>query len=268
MLTVLQYFDILLPVLYAVVLAIYVRNFACEDDPAPVIRRTAVAGLLVLHGIYFALRWTEFSYFPLGSKPEFFSWLAYSVVLVHIALERQLKHGRTGMFFLAIALLFQTGASVFMEYSEKHALLLENPVYAVHVIFTIFGVTALAVGALNAVMYMILSRQLKNRELGIFFKKLPPLAVLDRSSKVGTLAGVVLLGFGLGIGYAVALQLDASVALTDPKLLATNIVWMGYALGVLFVKFRGLPSMKVAWLTIVWFLVFLASAGANHSFLQ
>ena len=82
------------------------------------------------------------------------------------------------------------------------------------------------------------------------------------------MAGICLLGLGLGVGYAVATQLSASVTFTDPKLLATNIVWIGYVVGALFVKFRGLPSMKVAWLSILWFLVFLVSAGANHSFLQ
>lgn len=268
MLTVLQAFDVVLPVLYAANLGLYVREFVREDEVAHPIRRWSIPALLLLHGTYFVLRGSEFSYFPLGSKPEFFSWLAYSLVLVYAAVEKQLKQARTGMFFLAIALLFQTGASVFMEYSEKHALLLENPVYAVHVIFTVFGVTALAAGALYAVMYTILSRQLKKRELGLFFKKLPPLVMLDRSSRVGTVAGICLLGFGLGIGYMVALDVDAAVSLTDPKLMATNIVWLGYVLGALWVKVKGLPSMKVSWLTIVWFLVFLVSAGANHSFLK
>ncbi len=268
MLTVLQTLDIILPVFYAANLALYVRHFVREGDDSNNWRRFTVPLMLLIHAAYFVLRGSEFSYFPLGSKPEFFSWLAYSLVLVHAAVERQLKQGRTGMFFLAIALVFQTGASVFMEYSTKHALLLENPVYAIHVIFTVLGVTALSVGALYAVMYTILSRQLKKRELGLFFKKLPPLALLDRSSKIGTVAGIALLGFGLGVGYAVALELDASVSLVDPKLLATNIVWVGYVLGALWVKIKGLPSLKVAWLTIFWFLVFLVSAGANHSFLQ
>lgn len=268
MLTVLQILDVVLPVGYAASLGLAVRDFVREDDAPHPARNGSVALLILLHGAYFVVRGAEFSYFPLGSKPEFFSWLAYSLVLVHAAVEKQLKQARTGMFFLAIALLFQTFASVFMEYSEKHALLLENPVYAVHVIFTIFGVTALAVGSLYAVMYTIMTRQLKKRELGLFFKKLPPLALLDRSSRVGTVAGIALLGLGLGVGYAVALQVDASVSLADPKLVVTNIVWLGYFVGALWVKFKGLPSMKVAWLSIAWFLVFLVSAGANHSFLQ
>ncbi len=265
--SILEIVDLLLPFAYAGLAALYLRSFLqeeVEDAWGP----RALVVLLLIHGAYFVARGAHFAYFPLGSKPEFFSWLAYSISAVYMALERQLKQARTGVFFLTVALAFQTAASVFMEYDPKHPLLLENPMYGVHVIFVLFGVTALAVGTLYATMYLLLSRQLKARELGLFFKRLPPLNSLDRLSRIGSVAGTAVLGFGLVVGYLVALTLPHDFNFLDPKLLVTDFVWLGYVLGVLFVRFRGLPSIRVAQLTIAWFVVFLVSVGIGHSFLS
>jgi len=263
---VLEYTDLFLPLIYAGLVGLYLKSFLNEEGDTKLARGLLIA-LLLVHGAYFVMRGAHFSYFPLGSKAEFFSWLAYSITAVYAALERQLKQSRTGVFFVSIALAFQTAASVFMEYDPKHPILLENPIYGVHVIFVLFGVTALAIGTLYATMFLLLNRQLKARELGLFFKRLPPLNTLDRMSRVGSLAGTVILGFGLVVGYMVALTLPADFNFLDPKLLITDLVWAGYVVGVLLVRFRGLPSIRVAQLTIAWFGVFLVSVGLGHSFL-
>ncbi len=267
--TILQGLDILMPVLYAAVFGAYLWQFWRSESDDSIWTRRALYGLLGLHFTYFGLRWVHFGFFPLGSKAEFYSWLALSVAVAYGFVERQLEQSRTGAFFVGISGVFQIFASVFMTYSTKHPLLLENPVYALHVIFMIFGVTALAVGALYALMYVILSRQLKARDLGVFFKRLPPLRSLDRMTKTGTVAGTALLGLGLIVGYLVAFTVDMDYEFADPKYMATNAIWLGYLVGIVFVKVRGLPGLRVAYATVAWFAVLLVSVGlASHSFQQ
>lgn len=267
--TILQAMDVLLPVLYAGTLGVYLWEFWRAEPDDGAWSKRALMGLLSVHAGYFALRWLHFGFFPLGSKAEFYSWLALSVGVAYAFVERQLDQSRTGAFFVGISGGFQILASVFMTYSSKHPILLENPVYALHVIFMIFGVTALAVGALYALMYVILSRQLKARDLGVFFKRLPPLRSLDRMTKAGTVAGTALLGLGLIVGYLVAFTMDMNYEYADPKYLATNAIWLGYVVGIVFVKTRGLPGLRVAYATVAWFAVLLVSVGvASHSFQQ
>lgn len=257
--------DVVLPLLYAGVTALYLQQFI-KDRAAFFSARYILYGVIGLHVAYFVLRTIEFSYFPFGTKPEFLSFVALSIAAVYAFIERQQKQSRTGIFFATIALIFQLPASVFMDYSGKHPILLENPTYAIHVVFLILGLTALATGALYALMYVILSRQLKNRALGMFFKRLPPLASLERMSRIGTVAGTVLLGAGLGMGYLLALDLPG-FNLFDPKFLIADGVWLGYAAGIVFARSRGLSGLQSAYLSLLWFAVFLASvAVANHSF--
>lgn len=263
----LQIFDILLPLIYAAVLALYVWEFWRGDDQISKHARRGLYGLLAGHVAYLVARWIELGFFPLGSKAEFYSWLAISVVAAFAIVDRKLEQSRTGAFFIGISLVFQILASVFMTYETKHALLLENPIYALHVVFMIFGVTALAVGAIYALMHVLLSRQLKSRDLGVFFKRLPPLRTLERMSKISTVTGTVLLGLGLLVGYLVAYGLEINYDLSDPKYMVTNSIWLGYVLGIIFVRSRGIPGLKLAYATVAWFVVLLVSVGvASHSF--
>lgn len=262
---ILQIFDVVLPLAYAGVFAAYLLQFF-RDDQDTTAARYALMGLLGAHVLYFVLRGAHHHYLPLASKEEFLSMLALSVTGVYTLIERTQHQTRTGAFFLAPALFAQSVASVFMGYSTKHPILLENPVYGVHVVLLVFGLTALAVGALYALMYVLMSRQLKARDLGMFFKRLPPLATLEKMSKVGTIAGIALLGFGLLMGFLVGFSVE--VDLFNPKIIITNVIWLGYVAGFIVSRVRGLSGMQVAWATMLWFAVLLISVGAtDHTFI-
>ncbi len=266
---ILQGLDVLLPVAYAALVGLYAFAFAKGEDTYAKARKILLFATLGVHAVYFLLRGVKFGYFPLGSQAEFLSWVALSIGGVYALIENRTKSSKTGVFFLTLSFGMQTFATVLMEYSTKHPVLLENPVYALHAFFMVFGITALATGTIYALMYAVLSRQIKQRELGMFFKRLPPLTSLEKMTKTGTFAGFVLLGLGLVIGHLVAFTLPETVNHLDPKFIISDAIWIGYGIGIAFVKLRGLPGLKIAYLSIVWFTVLLVSVGlASHSFLQ
>lgn len=266
----LEILDIALPLGYLAVFALYVREFLRGDpdeaDDSAGNSRAALYGLIAVHTTYFVLRGIELGFMPFGSKADFLSLVALSIGTVYAFIEQRQQHGQTGAFFVAPALVGQSIASVFMEYSTKHPLLLENPVYGVHVIFMVLGLTALAVGALYSVMFLLLSQQLRARELGMFFKRLPPLMKLERMSRLGTITGTALLGFGLGLGYLVGISIPDFDAFS-PKIILTNVIWLGYLIGLLLSRVRGFSGVQMSWATMIWFTLFLISVGfADHSF--
>lgn len=266
MVGILQILDILLPVGYAAVLGAYLVQFFRDSEHEMTSARFGLYGLIAVHVVYFVMRGMELGFMPFGSKADFLSLVALSIGIVYGVIEKTQNQSRTGAFFMVPAFAGQTIASVLIEYSKKHPLLLENPIYGIHVLFMVMGLTALAVGALYALMYVLLSRQLKARELGMFFKRLPPLMTLEKMSRVGTLVGVVVLGLGLGLGYMVGATLD-EFNLMDPKIIVSDVIWLGYLAGVIVSRVRGLSGMQAAWATMIWFTIFLASVGvANHSF--
>ena len=264
-------FELALPIAYAIVCALYIRRFLAADtddadSDAPGAERIGLYIVLAAHAVFFVLRGIELQFAPFGTKADFLSLVSLSIGAVYALVEQTQQQGRTGAFFLAPAVIGQSVASVLLDYDRKHALLLENPIYGVHVVFLVLGFTALAVGALYALMYVLLSRQLRSRELGVFFKRLPPLMNLDRMSKVGTVAGTILLGLGLGTGALLGLTIEG-FKMADPKIVVSFVIWFGYLAGVGVARVRGMSGVQAAWATMLWFAFFLCSVGiANHSF--
>lgn len=259
--------DVVLTLLYAATTALYLLNFLRDEEE----RKTAsfmLFGTIGLHVAYFALRGIHFGFFPLGSRPEFLSLVALGIMLAYAVVEGQQKQARTGVFFAAIAFVFQTFASVFMVYTDKHEILLENPMYAVHVIFLVFGVTSLAAGVLYSLMFVLMERQIRSRDLGRFFRHLPPLMQIEKMSRVSTFAGTANLGLGLLLGYLVGLTIP-DFDFWNAKFIAADLAFVGYVVGLLWQRFRGLSGLQMAWGSIIWFAISLFAVGSiDHSFMQ
>lgn len=267
MIGLLHIFELLLPIAYAAVFALYLRQFLRDEERASRAASHTLYVVLAAHALFFVLRGWELGFAPFATKADFLSLVALSIGAVYAVIETSQRRGQTGVFFIAPALIGQTVGSLLMGYDKKHPVLLENPIFGVHVVFLVLGLTALAVGAVYALMYVLMTRQLKARDLGVFFKRLPPLMQLERMSKLGTVAGAALLGLGLGTGAVLGLTIEA-FEMFDPKIIVSFVIWFGYLGGVLVSKLRGLSGVQTAWVTMIWFAIFLCSVGvANHSFL-
>ncbi|MBA2661389.1 MAG: cytochrome c biogenesis protein CcsA [Bradymonadaceae bacterium] len=267
MLHVIHILEVMLPLLYLGVFGLYLRHFLQSKDHGTPFRGTHfLYAALVLHVSYLTLRGITFHHFPVSSRAEFLSLVALCVGLVYAFAETRHKESDTGAFFIAIVAILQVMASLMVEDSTTHLILHENPVYGVHVIFTMFGFAALAVSALYALMYVLLSRQLKSRELGVIFRRLPPLSALENMSRLAATSGIALLGLGLALGHFVGLYIMDDFNFTDPKILITDIAWLAYALGLLVVKVRGLSGLRMAYFSLFGYMTFILAMVAVNTF--
>lgn len=248
----LQILEILLPLLYVVVLGLYGRHFSDGERSSGKLASRSLWGLLSVHIGYTVMRGIAQHAWPMGSKAEFLSLLALSIALVYALTERGEEDTQTGIFFVGIAAPFQAAASLLMEDigATTHPILLEHPIYGIHVLFTVLGFAALTVGALEAVMYLLLSRQLKSRDLGLFFRRLPPLVTLEDMSRLSTIIGISLLGAGLGLGHFVAIYVLESFNPWDPKIVVMDVAWALYFVGFLVVRLRGVSGGRMGKLCV------------------
>lgn len=277
---ILKVFEISLPLLYASALGLHGYHFLREDSATSAGERGNMADwaarltwlTLSVHAAYLAARGLAHHAWPFTSKAEFLSWLALAITVIHASAERKERVRHTGIFFLGIAFPFQLGASVLMEPPTTHPILLEHPVYGVHVAFTLMGFAALAVGALYAMMFILLSRQLKARALGLIFRRLPPLVKLEGFSKASTVAGIFLLGAGLCTGHFVAIYSVGSYSPWDPKVIITDLAWVGYLVALFVIKVRGLSGLRIAYMSLVAYAALMGAMIASsllttaHSF--
>lgn len=269
MLTVLQILEIALPVLYAAVFVIYLRHFvdrAGDEGPLTVGSRV-LYGTLGIHVGYLALRTVHTEHIPVASSAGFLSLVALCIGLVYAFAERKHSDSNTGVFFLAMVVATQTWSSILTKPTTPPEILEEYAIYGVHVAFTVFGFTALAVSALYALMYVLLSRQLKSRNLGVIFRRLPPLTTLENMGRLATLCGIVLLGVGLGTGHFLAVYILDDFEFLDPKIVITYVAWTAYAAGYFVVKLKALSGIRMAYLSLIGYLALIGAMVVVNTFL-
>lgn len=264
---VLQTFEVLLPLGYLGAFGLYLRRFLREPGDGPFYGSPVLLVTLVLHAAYLTGFAAALDHLPVSSRAEFLSLVALCVGFVYLFAER--KHGdpNTGVFFLPLVFLTQGWSSWLMDHSYVPPLLHENPIYGVHVLFTVFGFTALAISALYALMYILLAKQLKARNLGLIFRRLPSLDVLERMSRLATLCGIIFLGIGLATGHFLAIYVLDDFNLLDPKIVITYVAWAVYVVGYLVVKIRGLSGLRLGYLSLAGYLSLIAAMVFVNTFL-
>lgn len=266
--TALNIANIALVALYALAFVVYARHFMKEQSKGAFIGAKLLYAILILHTIYEIGRGLQVHAFPLSTKSEFLSLLALSTMSVYALAERERDADKevahTGVFFLAIALPFQLLSAALSEPASKAPVLLENPIYGIHVLFIVLGFTGLAVGALYAIMYILLARQLKSHELGVFFKRLPPLLKLERMSKKSTTAGIFILGAGLALGHYVAATAITNFSLLDPKILLMDLAWLAYFVGFIVVRVRGLSGLRAGYLALGGYILLMVTVVVTN----
>ena len=270
--TLLTLLNWLLPVTYLMLWAVHTRVFLrhTSEEPVPWLSRlTGKAPLiatLVLHIAFTILRGLAQQAWPLANKAEFFSLLAISVLSVWLFTERDDEESQTGIFFLGIISSFQIiAAALMIPVSEStHQLLHENPIYGIHALFMVLGFAALAVGAIDAIMYILLSRALKTRELGLVFEKLQPLMRIEEMSRRATVIGIFLLGGGLIMGHIVAVYVLGSFNFLDPKIFLTNLAWVAYLLGFIIIRLKGLGGLRIGYLSLGAFILLMLTVALSN----
>lgn len=265
--------EFLVPALYAVAFALYFRNFLNPDSSDSFYGPPALKVTVAVHIGYLVVSGVVTEHFPIAAGSEFMSVLAAAIGAIYVLVEWRQKETNTGVFFIGLVFLFQLASSVLMQDASEVPMRSREALFSIHVIFTLMGFAALSIGALYAFMYVLLSRQLKSRELGLIFRRLPALATLENMSKTATVAGVVVLGLGLALGHYFALGQAGNFNILDPIIISADLIWLTYFIGLIVVTTRGLSGLRIGYLSLVGYIVLMSSMvaivtifGEFHSF--
>jgi len=156
-------------------------------------------------------------YHDLTTSMSLFAWMVIGVYGVLLLIHREVS---TGPFLIPVALVFMSASLLLGRDIELvRDPRLTGPLFALHVTIAIFGYAALSLSFVLAQLYLIQTRQLHRRKLGLLFSRLPALDVLWRLHRTATVHGVVALTIAAGLGLVWAKRnwgtyWDAKVAFT------------------------------------------------------
>ena len=146
-----QPFNVLLPMLYGIALIYYGFYLRNGNEQSGKCAPNVLLSALVVHLLYFIAR-SNFQYFPITNSFDSLSMVAFSIAMIHLIIERTSGEGKTGVFFISIAFVFQVSASMFHVVDINIHELLTNPIFGIHVFFTLVGISALAISAMYRLM--------------------------------------------------------------------------------------------------------------------
>lgn len=202
-------------------------------------------------------------YHDLPASMSLFAWMiigAYGVLLLTH------RESSTGPFLLPLAIVF-LGVSLLAP--PSHAAVadprLSGSLFAFHVTIAIFGYSALSLAFVLAQLYLIQTRQLHRRNLGILFSRLPALDVLSRLHRTCVTYGVVALTIASTLGLIWAKRNWGTYG--DPKVLFTFLIIAIY-LTTLLAPRLGWGGRRVAFLSIGGFVLLVFSYTIVNLFIS
>jgi HemX protein len=251
--------NILLPLLYGGLLLLYGRSFFKAGSRTDRLKTPVLAGTVALHLVYLLARTVEFNHPPITTPFEIMTVIAFCIALAYLYTELGTKVRGTGMFILIPAFLFQLISSLLIRDLTEVPDILRNNLLGFHVSSALLGYTAIAIGAMYGIMYLMLYHDIKSNHFSVIYKRLPNLEMLESMSYRSTLFGFIFLTVAIGVGLIWLPIAFGQIFFSDPKLVGTLIIWGLYAAGLIGKNITGLHGRKVVVLYVVGFGVALFS---------
>ena len=278
MIVLIQLLNVLLPLGYVLAVLNYLVIYVSRPEWSLRTVTPLARGLVAVHAVYLLLAALAFEHVPVASVWEAFTFIAFALAAVYLILEWRLRDPSTGVFLLTPVLFFQILSSTFVTRTQEVDPILQSSWFGAHVTTALLGYAAFAIAAVYGTLYLLLYRELKRKRTGLVFQRLPNLEVLARLNLNALIFGwgALTLAMLLGTAWAIGLQSRGELTgsfLLDPKFLSTAVVWVlyGSCLGGRYV--RKWPSRDLAGVSLVTFLLMVASSiGINlfadsfHSF--
>ncbi|MFP4624404.1 MAG: inner membrane protein YpjD [Gemmatimonadota bacterium] len=255
----------ILPLGYLLVLVAYLGVFVEHGQTVARVATPLAWGVVVVHAAYLMTSAITFGHVPTANTWESLTFMAFAMALVYLILEWRQGERSTGVFIMAVVLLFQTLSSAFVTHTRDVPEILKSSMFAVHVTAALMGYVALTVSAVYGIMYLLQYRQLKNKRVGLLFQRLPNLETLSRLN-IGALGfGWMALTVAIVAGAAWAMRLEVQGRLegsflTDPKFLMTFGLWVLYGLCLGGRYLLRWANRTLAAVSIVGFALMLASS--------
>jgi HemX protein len=127
---------------------------------------------------------------------------------------------------------------------------------------------AFVIGAVYALLYLLQYWTMKQRRLGFWFERLPPLQQLESRATSAEYVGLALLSVGLGLGFYSYFVFRGGVPWSDVKFVVAMLLWGWAATGWYLRRVRGWHGIRVMWIPAFGLVVLAGvySVGGAHPF--
>ena len=252
-------------ILYAAAGVVYAIHFARRQ---PGIGRAATTLLLfaaLSHTFVIGMQTMEVRHVPFANVSRLVSSFVWVLALSYVYLEVTTDERAMGVFILPILVGLQM-IPVLNPGVEKADPLLDSPWFWVHIASLLFAYASFALAAMLGLTYVLQFTEIKKKQLGYFYTRLPSLHVLDAMNSRAVVVGWLFLTIGVVVGVVWTAQARAlspgnvnlqEMSLDDPKIFIAVLSWAVYSFQMVARRTLGWTGRRAAWLSAFGFVIIL-----------
>ena len=145
---------------------------------------------------------------------------------VYLVLERRVGRPTIGVFAVATAALLATAGAAAGDPFAAAPSGIPAGRTSLHVMGAIAGYSGLLLAAVFGWLLLAQQRALRSSSFGLFWERLPSVELLDAFTRGSLGAASLFLTMTIGLGHVARHASDRMGPYWDPKVIATNLLWL------------------------------------------
>jgi ABC-type uncharacterized transport system permease subunit len=242
--------------LYAIACVRYAMQFASRTLNASRAASTWLIMAAFAHTFIIGMETMRLGHVPFAGATSAISTFVWLLALSYLYIEFTTSERSMGVFILPLLVALQIIPVVSPTMEERNPLL-TGALFGVHVSSLLFAYASFALACVLGITYVLQFKEIKAKDLGFFYDRLPPLQVVDEMNLRAVKIGWVFLTIGLIAGAVWASRIQASgvhsMNLADPKIFIAVLSWAVYSFELYAQRAIGWRGRRAAWLSAVGF---------------
>src|SRR5918996_1425413 len=263
----------ILLLLYAAAGVAYAVQFARRTFPSSRIATVLLVLAAFAHTFVIGMETMRVGHVPSASATPAILTFVWLLALSYLYIELTTGERAMGVFILPLLVALQAIPAFSSGMDEPRSVILESPWFGVHVSSLLFAYASFALAAVLGITYVLQFKEIKAKDLGFFYERLPSLNVLDEMNLRAVKIGWLFLTVGLITGGIWASQLQPSgdplvsaMSLGDPKIFVAVLCWAVYSFELYAQRAIGWRGRRAAWLSAVGFGILVLEIVARSYF--
>jgi HemX protein len=227
-----------------------------------------------VHTLYIGSYTVSTGHCLLTTASEIFSLIAFTLLITYIIVELRptSSSSGTGMVVALVAFLFQLISAIGVGNKSVAVInpIFLEPSFNIHVTSAVFGYAALTLSTIYGSLYLLLYRAMKQNSFGPIFNELPSLSWLERYGLRALVVGFIFLSISILFGFLLIQKnfssIEASQYLSDPKTIATGLIWLIFGTTLLLRKLIHIDGRKLVLFWMSGYLLTLISMTIVNAF--
>lgn len=225
-----------------------------------------MVGGLVAHTVYIGSICVRTGHPPLTNLSEMTTFMAWTILVVHIVLFLRFRIRAAGFFIYPLVLLLAVVSTVVHERFQPLDPSLRSNLFVAHLLLASVGVAALLVGLGFSMLYRVQERSLRRKERGPFYEWIPSLQVCDLVSYRALAVGFGIYTLGLLAGVLWSYRTASAFSTIRAKELGAYAAWIAAAIllqAYISGSHRTQRALIVSAALVVF--IFVAMFGIRHA---